>query len=653
MKILMLLFACAVLGGCAKEESNEILPDKSDRLHLIATLGTPNLTRASILGHKLPEGARLGVSLLKTRNGALYDNSESNLPWEETSTGWTSPNAILLNDEEGTAYAYYPYNHSVRDIEAIPITLDQVDYCWGSSLEQNLSVQGTSRATIVLEHALARIALKVYKKDYPDAILSRIQIRNREGKSVLCTNTEGVTFSAKTGEIKGIRPNDGAVVEFTSGDTETFIPVVLQDEVGLSPTFSTIILPTADFESGDMEFVLTINNQEFTVPIPKPKSVTEPAASGGWNSKYSYTYEVQLTGTGLSTTGVSLVAWVDLPFIDLDINQNASYSYSEDGKFLYYKKQAYNRVIGNDSTSVNFIIYSNDRLTPSTLTASFSKEGISGGNIQVTSRKIDPNITDVGGEKVLGDWMHTIEVPLKANMNDPNPRKVDVTLASSGSKISTFQIYQEGVDTRALEDVLVEIGGLKWMPFNTSGVLANDVAIAKGISTAGGIVNYAYANVANFRKVSGTYFKGSDVLAQKVCPNGYRVPTLQEYTDMFGQAVPVRPGTTPKWLSENPRNGELQLPNGVLKVTPHANNMNVITVYWTFVSNGQTLPFVGAGNNGKVGTNQSANMRNGIGIWTCTERTKNNLERVAPWVDGWANNSTSKTTLSQARCVKE
>ena len=122
---------------------------------------------------------------------------------------------------------------------------------------------------------------------------------------------------------------------------------------------------------------------------------------------------------------------------------------------------------------------------------------------------------------------------------------------------------------------------------------------------------------------------------------------------MFGQAVPVRPGTTPKWLSENPRNGELQLPNGVLKVTPHANNMNVITVYWTFVSNGQTLPFVGAGNNGKVGTNQSANMRNGIGIWTCTERTKNNLERVAPWVDGWANNSTSKTTLSQARCVKE
>lgn len=656
MKRLTILLACAVLGSCANENINGISPGKSDRLHLVATLGAPSLTKASIQGDQLPEGAQLGVSVLKTHSGSLYGNSGSNTLWTETSNGWAPSTDILLNAEEGTAYAYYPYNSSVVDIETVPVTLNQVDYCWGSSIEKNLSnsTNGTSRATIVLEHALTRIALRVYKKDYPDAVLSRIRIRSTAGKPVLCANAEGVTFNARTGQISGSRPEAEAVIEFTGEDNGGFIPVTLQNEVGLSPVASAIILPTPAFESGDLEFVLTINNREFVVPVSKPQSAAEPAASGGWNPKYSYTYEMQLTGAGLTTTGASFIAWVDVPFIELNINQNAGYSYSEDGRFLFYKKQAYERVIANDTTSVDFIIYSNHELTPSDLTVSFSEESIYGDNMQVTSERIASDVVEIEGEKVLGDWRHTVRMTLNANLNDPNPRETDVTLASAGAKISTFRVRQGGVDTQVLEEMLVEVGGQKWMPFNTSGTLAGDVATAKEIKTAGDIVTYAYARVENFRKVSGTFFSGTNVLAQRACPSGYRVPRLEEYTQLFGQAIPVRPGTTPKWLADNPTDGNMQLPNGVLNAIPHANTLNVMPVYWTFVSSGgQTLPFVGASHGGTEGTNQSLDMNSGLGIWTSTERKSDSLERVAPWEDGWANNETSKTAISLVRCVKE
>lgn len=652
--IFYLLFVSVWLGSCVDNDLENKGSERSDKLGLIATLGSPVLTKAAIVGRELPNGAQIGVSVYKTRNGELYNDRAENIPWTGLSTGWTPSTDILLNDESGTAYAYYPYGREITNLESIPVQLNQTDYCWGSSVERNLSNNptGTSNATIVFDHALSRVALKVYKKDYHHAVLSKVQIRTLQGKAILCTDATHVTLNAKTGILTGNKPVKDGLIEFTDGNNNAFSSVTLQNEVPLTATASTIVLPTADFETGDLEFVLTINNEEFVVPISKPQSATSPDASGGWKSKYSYTYEVQLTGQQLVTTGASFIAWVDVPVIDMDINNNPNYSYSEDGKFLFYKAQGYEKKIASESTSVEFIMYSNKEVPSSSITASFSKPGIGNGTIQVTSQRLDAGITEIDGEKVLGDWRNKVRIGLNANSNDANQRDVAVTLTSANSRITSFQVQQDGVNTQDLDALLVKMGGLTWMPFNTSGILATDVAIAKGITMAGGIVNYAYASLANWAKVSGTFFKGKTVLAGTVCPAGYRVPALSEYTTLFGSAVPVRPGSIPKWLLATPLDGSHTLPNGVLHATPRSNSLGVMNTYWTFVADGKTLYFVGSGMNGMEGSNVATVLNLGLGIWTSTERSPGNVERISPWDDGWANNATTLEVTAKVRCVK-
>ena len=218
-----------------------------------------------------------------------------------------------------------------------------------------------------------------------------------------------------------------------------------------------------------------------------------------------------------------------------------------------------------------------------------------------------------------------------------------------------------------LEKLLVEIGGNRWMPFNTSGSLATDEETATAILTqadaaegANGIDKlhlYVQKSKANYEKIAGKFFTA--IGAMNACPAGYRIANLADYAALAG--LTVVPNDNSKWAKNT------TFSNGVTLVQSGF-SYPTITVpaelrgwYWNFIqgTNFETeLPFIGAHFNQPSGSHTvpATSTQRGFAIWTgeLVPGTTADYYRVAPFYDGWAKNTVTHgvNTTAYVRCVK-
>ncbi|MFP5122086.1 MULTISPECIES: hypothetical protein [Bacteroides] len=250
-----------------------------------------------------------------------------------------------------------------------------------------------------------------------------------------------------------------------------------------------------------------------------------------------------------------------------------------------------------------------------------------------------------GGEASLG-WNVTIDEWAQNN----NGMEVDFTPMESN-----------------LEKLLVEIGGNRWMPFNTSGSLATDEETATAILTQADAAEgtngidklhlYVQKSKANYEKIAGKFFTALGAI--NACPAGYRIANLADYAALAG--LTVVPNDDSKWVKNT------TFSNGVTLV--QSSFSYPITVpaelrdwYWNFIqgaNNEIELPFIGAHFNVSSNTHTvpATSTQKGFALWTgeLVASTTADYYRVAPWHDGWAKNTVTHgvNTTSYVRCVKK
>lgn len=218
-----------------------------------------------------------------------------------------------------------------------------------------------------------------------------------------------------------------------------------------------------------------------------------------------------------------------------------------------------------------------------------------------------------------------------------------------------------------LEKLLVEIGGNRWMPFNTSGSLATDEETATAILTQADAAEgttgidklhmYAEKSKANYEKIAGKFFTAIGAIS--ACPGGYRIANEADYAALVGATT--LPNDDSKWVKNT------TFSNGVTLVqTGFRYPITVPSIltgwYWNFLqgdNNEIELPFIGAhfnqpSNSHTVPANST---QRGFALWTgeLAAGSTTNYIRFAPWNDGLAKNTVAHgiNTTAYVRCVKK
>ena len=192
---------------------------------------------------------------------------------------WTPEQPIFLGETVGTAYAYYPYNDEVTNVEEIPVTtVGQTDYLYAK--QENLSNTATN-ATFPMNHGLAVISMKVVRGSYPGAgSLTKAEVRGPG----ICTAGK---LNAKTGELHSFKGKAEPVVVNTAFTIDTEGDVV-----------DVIVVPNG--ETGSFHITFTIDGVEYTT------TTTEIKLEAGCR----YHYTVTANERQMVLSAVTIGDWV-------------------------------------------------------------------------------------------------------------------------------------------------------------------------------------------------------------------------------------------------------------------------------------------------------------------------------------------------------
>lgn len=81
----------------------------------------------------------------------------------------------LVLSEEGTAFAYYPYNSKVTDGTVVPLEIEsQTDYLYATPAVVD---EKNPIAQIGMKHALSLISVRIRKNDYQHAGKSSLKLK--------------------------------------------------------------------------------------------------------------------------------------------------------------------------------------------------------------------------------------------------------------------------------------------------------------------------------------------------------------------------------------------------------------------------------------------------------------------------------------------
>ena len=129
---LLALLACSCTEGF--NDKNGV--DGTNTMQVNAYIGKSPVTRAEKTAWE--NNDQLGVYVVDNSIDVPYKGSASysNIPFVFTGKGFKSDN-ILLDENEGTVYAYYPYKSDLADPKAVPVDIsEQTDHLYGEGKQQ-------------------------------------------------------------------------------------------------------------------------------------------------------------------------------------------------------------------------------------------------------------------------------------------------------------------------------------------------------------------------------------------------------------------------------------------------------------------------------------------------------------------------------------
>lgn len=289
-KILLAALVAATMASCSNESG--LVPELQDKsLRITANISGTTAARAEKLSWQ--DGDKLGIYVCKETLGVPYNSSPaySNAPFTYSASGWSS-DEILLDETEGTVFAYYPHVSPLSDPKAVPVDiLTQTDHLYG---------QGDSKVTIysrnvniTLRHALTQVVFRM-KKDNAyegEGKITAIRLENTGAETPLQTNatldiSKGALTTTKAGSI-----------DFTVSTTLTDTPVSL----------SSIVIPVTATKGKDMKAVFTIDGKQLQYVFP---------AATVWAAGNRNIYSITLGNNGLELggsdgSGIKIEPWTD------------------------------------------------------------------------------------------------------------------------------------------------------------------------------------------------------------------------------------------------------------------------------------------------------------------------------------------------------
>ncbi len=211
---------------------NEVSLSSGDSAALSLNVRTGLESKSIVEGTTLPSGSQIGLFVADESNdtydGVPYKNVRYTGTGEADSQVWNTENDIMLSATKAMLNAYYPYNETITDITAIPVSAtleNQTDWMWAAPVSKLNNKN--SYAKIDLSHALTVIRLNFIKGSYAG-------IGNVTSVSV---SSEGMATSALLNATDGsLSSVDGAGTAYDFSETFT-----LSDS---KKTFEFITVPT-------------------------------------------------------------------------------------------------------------------------------------------------------------------------------------------------------------------------------------------------------------------------------------------------------------------------------------------------------------------------------------------------------------------------
>ena len=164
MKKMFLFAACLAVLACSCSENEEgTVKDVRASLKINANIGAPAVSRAEKTAWEA--GDKLGLYVCNGTLGTPYNQNAvyTNTPFTYSAAGWTSEE-ILLDENEATVFAYYPYDATLTTPSALPVDITtQTDHLYG---------QGDTKASILnrnvnitMKHALSQVVFRMKKTE--------------------------------------------------------------------------------------------------------------------------------------------------------------------------------------------------------------------------------------------------------------------------------------------------------------------------------------------------------------------------------------------------------------------------------------------------------------------------------------------------------
>lgn len=284
----------ALLAGCSTENDFENSKDGLASLELSSVSSSDMLTRAVIDGEEFPtDKGNIGLFLYADAAASQpYGDGYANVQYSYNyiKSKWTASPSIKVGSIPGYLYGYYPYNAANTDIKAIPVTssVNGDDVMYASQQEHPITDLTAANTSIKMNHALARVAIKVINNGYTgEAKLSNIKF---EDATIASSGTLDAT--------------DGSITASKADDVALSVPAAEQTiATGDGSTYECLLVPSeVSSNRQTVTLSLTIDGKDKTLTLSGNNGVIfKPGVKS--------TVTITLSNTGIALKSVSINDW--------------------------------------------------------------------------------------------------------------------------------------------------------------------------------------------------------------------------------------------------------------------------------------------------------------------------------------------------------
>lgn len=329
--IIATISAIAFLS-CTKQD-NLNMTGRKVPLSVKAGISIEPSTKAIVAGTGFPDGATIGVQILKNSDGSIYETgalTNVQFTFAQAGSSWSTATTFNLTATQGNVFAYYPYAAQGSNDEifttvpvALPATSNtgmDTDYMYATPLtaaeELVNNSAGKNSASLSMNHALAQVSFVVYKENYPGTgSFTQFKIEDATvGTSWINVSkaaADNLAMNIANGLITG---GEKGIITRTFGTPETLGAISPSADAATLRTqvnATTLVVPTGSMAAGDIKFTFTIDSKS---------SIAFNTTSISWVAGKQYIYKVKLSGTGLSISSVTITDWTTVVGDDIDIN---------------------------------------------------------------------------------------------------------------------------------------------------------------------------------------------------------------------------------------------------------------------------------------------------------------------------------------------